>query len=331
MNAMARPALLLTVLLAAVSAEGQTAASRTAQRVRLVPQFVPGQNLAYQMEWRAASEGTVAGPLADPQAPKKTEVVLNALVRIQVLSTTPDAAGKAPRPRLRMRYENISATTRPDVYDPRLADAAAEWRKLEGQWLEFTLSGEGRPTEITGLEGIAAEQRAVIQDSLAQFSLGARMPEKGVLPGETWRAEPVRPVSAPLANLVWQTESTYLRDEACRPVALTPVGKLEPRATEEACAVILTRFALTQRGKPRDQTPPEYRTRGLRTSGTLQGTGESLSYISLSTGLLVSLTMSANEEMDVTVASEDRSLTVRYTARTHTQSQISLLADRPAP
>ncbi len=99
----------------------------------------------------------------------------------------------------------------------------------------------------------------------------------------------------------------------------------------ETCAVILTRYEITQPHPPRDATPEDYRKRGLRTAGRWTGSGESLSYVSLRTGWVVSVTQSGTEEMDLTVSTADGSSGVRYAGRVRSQSQVTLLSEAAAP
>ena len=113
-----------------------------------------------------------------------------------------------------------------------------------------------------------------------------------------------------------------MRNEPCRP---------SNPSDGEQCAVILTQLQMSQPRPVRDPTPEDYRARGLRTSGTWSGSGESLTYISLRTGWVVSSTQSGSEEMDVTVASAEGETSVRYAGRVRSQSQLSLLPQPVAP
>ena len=145
-----------------------------------------------------------------------------------------------------------------------------------------------------------------------------------VVPGKSCSVE--RPLSfAPLAGLVWQGKSTYLRNEPCRLGQLTAGEPPKPSAIDEECAVILTRFEVARRGGAKDATPDEFRRRGLRTAGKYTGSGESLVYVSLKSGWLVSLTQSVTEEMDVTVRAPEQGSDVRNTGRAQSLSRITLV------
>jgi hypothetical protein len=100
-----------------------------------------------------------------------------------------------------------------------------------------------------------------------------------------------------------------------------------PSAAGESCAVILAQLELAPGRALHDTTPEEYRKRGLRTAGFWKGSGESLSYVSLRTGLVVSVTQTSVEEIDVTVSSADGHTRVRYTSRIQSESHLALLPD----
>jgi len=132
--------------------------------------------------------------------------------------------------------------------------------------------------------------------------------------------------------MVWRTESEYLRDEICHPpnpdAAPTPssaesTGNPEPA---ETCAVILTRLNLVRHKPVRDVTPEEYRKSGVQTAGKWDGSAESLSYISLRTGLAVSITQTGSEEMDVTLTT-GKNISMRYAGTILSRSQVALVAD----
>ena len=307
-------------------------AAAAPEKVNLVPQFVPGRVVRYQMDFRTTTQTQRTGPVQDPQAPSQLEMAWGAVVRVEVLSvehvTAPSASGgpaggTGSRTRLRTTYENVVATARSDTFDPEAAAIAEGYRKFEGRGVTFTLGADGKVSEVEGLEDVVADRKAAdaAHEWLAHLAIGASAPRGGITPGEMWSSEQAA-THAPLAGLFWHTESTYLRDEQCR---TTPDA-----ISGERCAVLLTRFEIAQPKPPRDPTPEDYRKRGLRTAGKWAGSGETLSYISLRTGWMVSVTQSGTEEMDVTVSTADGESSVHYAGRVRSQSQITLLPD-PAP
>lgn len=300
------------------------------QPVCLAPRFRAGQTLRYFFDFRLEREGGVAGAIEDPQGARKQKVNVGAVVRIDVLRAGADPSGPGERYRLRGTYERLILDSRADVLDPQAAADEAEFRRLEGRAVEFTQDAEGKVSDITGLEGILPAQAGSAADWLAGLGLGTGMPPRGVVPGRTWSAGEKVLAAAPLAGVVWRGESTYLRDEPCRPSILTPAGTLQPAPGSLTCAVILTRFTILQRDAPRDPTPEDFRRRGLRTAGTISGAGESLAYVARTTGWLVSVTQTATEEIDLRVTVRKTGAEVRYTGRVRSQSSTTLLADPPS-
>jgi len=69
-----------------------------------------------------------------------------------------------------------------------------------------------------------------------------------------------------------------------------------------------------------------YGRNGLRTSGRWAGSGESLMYVALPTGRVVSTIQESTEEMDVTVTGGPGS-SVRYAGAVRTRSQVFLLSE----
>jgi hypothetical protein len=227
--------------------------------------------------------------------------------------------------RIRATYEKVVATTKADVQSPELAENEAQLKRLEGRSLEFTLSPDGKVSDLISPEDFLPAERKALEDSLAQLAWSPGAPAEGVAPGQKWITE--RPITpAPLLGLVWRSESTYLRNEPCQ--ASAPAAGLVQAATGETCAVILTQFDIAQRPAGSDPTPPEFRARALRTAGKLAGSGDSLVYVSLRTGWVVSVTEQATEETDLTVTAVEDNSQTRYAGRVRRQSSMTLL---PAP
>ncbi|HJY87325.1 MAG TPA: hypothetical protein VKE24_10860 [Candidatus Acidoferrales bacterium] len=315
-------------------------AAAAPRKVSLVPQFVPGRVVRYQMDFRTTTETQRTGPVQDPQAPSQLEMAWGAVVRVEVLSVEPVptpsesgslAGGRGSRTRLRTTYEKVVATARSDTFDPEAAAIAEGYRKFEGHAVTFTLGADGKVSEVEGLEGVVTDPKAAdaAHEWFAHLAIGASAPERGIAPGEKWSSEQAAS-HAPLAGLFWHTESTYLRDEQCRTTPDAAPGSPDA-ISGEPCAVLLTRFEVVQPKPPRDPTPEEYRKRGLRTAGKWTGSGETLSYISLQTGWMVSVTQSGTEEMDVTVSTADGESSVHYAGRVRSQSQITLLREPAVP
>jgi hypothetical protein len=297
------------------------------RRLVLLPKYIPGQVVRYQLETTTTTESHHGGAVHDPQASGKLTIQWTAITRMEILSAGKDANGKADGSvRLRSTYEKSAAMADSGTYDPEADAIEAQYRELEGKSFEFTLNAVGQVSDIQGIEGLEnggqASQADTLRAWLGQFSSAAGGPREGITVGQTWTTE--QPVaSAPLANLVWHTRSTYLRDEPCQ--AAKGAGSANPVAGE-TCAVILAKLVLTGSRPGHDATPESYLKKGLRTVGTWSGTGDSLSYVSLSTGRLVSVTQTSTEQMDFAVTTAAGENRVNYQGAVQSRSQLALLS-----
>jgi hypothetical protein len=327
----------------------RSAKASAAQGIRLTPTLVPGQALRYQMEFRTTTESRHEGLVQDPQAATQLEISWNAIVRVEILGPpkSPAAAppatgapGAAAPVRIRTTYERSVAAVHSDSFDPAAALMEKQYQNLQGRSIEFTLNLNGEVTDVTGLEEVVTDPQAAAaaRQWVAQIVTGASIPPGGILPGQHWTSE--RPAeSAPLAGIIWRTDSSYLRDEDCHAASPSPSGTAKPAAeakppagagvfTDEPCAVILTRLEMGQPKPLRDPTPEGFRKRGLRTGGTWRGSGESLNYISRRTGWVVSSTQSGTEEIDLTISSATEGSSMHYAGKVRSQSQITLLPEK---
>ncbi len=321
---------------AAVSAAAALALpARASGRLRLAPQFFPGETLTYQLDLRSTIHSHSRGPIRNPEAATRLDLSVSAIVRLEVLGlepgASPGAAGRSAR--LRATYVTVDAAAHSDAYDPATRALLEQYGRLKGRSIEFTLASDGSIREIRGLDEILADERAraAMKEALSNFVLAGGLPARGVAIGEKWSSE--RPVTAvPLLGLVWHIDSRYLRDEPCQPKALAGQARETLPEATRTCAAIETRSESVRRNAPRDPTPPELRAQGLRTSGRWGGAGESLTYVSLQTGWVVSVTETGLESMDLVIATADRSSRVEYLSELETQSQFTLLSERlPEP
>src|SRR6266850_1309822 len=226
-------------------------------------------------------------PAKAPQGPAKLVIDWDATILLEVLPAEPSAPGSI---RLRTKYEKSTAHVTSDTFDPAAAATEEQYQNLEGKAVEFTLDANGKVISVSGLEEIVDGEKTVeaARDWIAQLSAGSGAPAGGVIVGQKWFSEQPA-ASLPVAEMVWRTESEYLRDEICRPpnpdAAPTPSSAESAGNPEsaEACAVILTRLNLVRHKPVRDVTPEEYRKSGVQTAGKWDGSAESLSYISLRT------------------------------------------------
>ena len=297
--------------------------------VSLQPRFAPGQVMRYRIALESTSDTRQSGLVQDPQGPAQLSVTWEAIVRLDVLAAE-SAAGAGGPLRMRVTYEQSAATVRSDTVEPRSEEIKQQYARLAGRSVEFTFTAGGSVSEIRGLDGLLSDEsaRAAVQQWFAQLSTATASPAAGVVPGQNWSS--TQAADLPLAGLSWRTDASYLRNEPCR---LANPSQATATSGPPDCAVILARLALVTSRSLRDPTPEEYRRNRLRTSGRWTGSGESLMYVSLHTGWVVSSTQESTEQMDVTITGSPagRGSTVRQTGTVTTRSQVFLLSDVPAP
>ncbi len=223
--------------------------------------------------------------------------------------------------RLRTTYEQSSAKVQSDTPDPQAETIIKQYGQLEGRSIEFTLGADGNVSAVSGLEGIMSDQNAIqaAQQWMAQLSASNSAPA-GVVPGMTWSSDQ-QADSLPLAGLTWHTDSTYLRNESCQPALPADAA---PSQQDDTCAVILMSLTLSPSRTKGGATPEAFRRNGLQSTGQWTGSGDSLSYVSLRTGWVISASQTSTQEMDVNITNA-QGATVHYGGTVQTHSQISLL------
>jgi hypothetical protein len=310
----------------------QSAASSSTPRVSLSPRFSPGQAFRYAMEFETTTATSRSGMAKDPQGPSKLVIDWDATILLEVLPAEARSPGSV---RLRSTYEKSTAHVTSDTFDPAAAATEEQYQNLAGKVVEFTLNANGKVISVSGLEEVVDGEKAVqaARDWIAQLDAGSGAPAGGVSVGQKWSSEQPA-ASLPVAGMVWRTESEYMRDEVCHPPnpdaapAPSKAESAENPEPAEICAVILTRLNLVRPKSVRDPTPEEYRKNGVQTAGKWDGSAESLSYISLRTGLAVSVTQTGTEEMDVTLTN-GKNISMRYAGTILSRSQVALVADDP--
>jgi hypothetical protein len=278
-------------------------------RISLTPRFAPGQTFRYEMEFETTTDTKRTGLASDPQGPSSLVVDWNATVRIEVLPADPAAPAGL---RLRTTYEKSTASVRSDTFDPAAAETQEQYHQLEGKVIEFALDGDGNVKSVIGLEGIVDSEKAAqsARQWMAQLSASGGAPQEGVAVGQSWSSE--QPADAlPIGGLVWRTDSQYLRNESCHPATLANLKLVRSKTAH-------------------DTTPPDYRKNGVTSSGKWTGSAQSLLYVSLDTGMLVSVTQSGMEEMNVLLTT-NHDTSMHYFGTISSRSQVTLAAsDVPA-
>ncbi|MCU1342546.1 MAG: hypothetical protein JWN92_1969 [Candidatus Acidoferrum typicum] len=304
------------------------ATASTEPRVSLAPRFSSGQAFRYSMEFETTTSTSRSGLAADPEGPSKLVITWNATILLQVLPAEANAQGNI---RLRTTYESSTAHVTSDTFDPAAAATEEQYKKLQGKVVEFTLDANGKVILVAGLEDIVNGEKAAqaAREWISQLGAGSGAPLGGVTVGQKWTSD--QPASLPVAGLVWRTDSEYMRNEICHPPNLE--APPAPSSTEsganpdsaETCAVILTHLNLLRPKSVRNPTPEDYRKNGMQTAGRWDGAAQSLSYISLRTGLAVSVTQTGSEEMDVTLTT-GKSTSMHYKGTVLSRSQVALVS-----
>lgn len=166
--------------------------------------------------------------------------------------------------------------------------------------VEFVLGGNGQVESVTGLDDLEPVERIAWQFWISQFAFGWTITGQNVKRGGAWKSEEPENSPSPIANLVWERETTYGQNSRCTVAA-------------ESCAVFLTTALLKQKSSIKDSTPEDYKLHELRTSGTANGRNETYDSISEETGLLMRGTEDMQQSMEVVIAKADGTNAVKYT------------------
>jgi len=311
------------------------AARDNLERVVLSPKLAVGQSIHYQIGYRSTTNTNTESTVAAPMAPTGGQINASFLLFVEVEDLRADSGRTAARLRTQIVEPEASAlqaaasdaqTSTSGTQHPNAAGKSPKREKS----VAFTLHGDGQVTDIEGLDKLAAEEQAAWQEWVARFAGGGSFPEKGIKPGEKWKVE--EPISnALLTGLSWEKESEYVNVAPCGAMKITPQGDLIAlEQAQEKCAVVLTTAILKQRSSQKDATPEDYKLHELRTMGNAKGRNETITYISVKTGLVVRATEDANQSMNVIVAKTDGSNRVHYTIDAESHAQVMLLAETPA-
>lgn len=294
-------------------------AAQSSDRVNLFPRLQVGQifryRVGYRSETRANTESNVAAPMAP--AGGRTDVQLYLVAEVTDLRLD---AGR-PIARIRTQIAERDAAAPAATPPPNAADAAST-----SKIVEFTLEADGSVSAPERLDKLTPGEQAAWQEWLSRFAAAAIYPEKGIKPGDKWKAEEAIPATI-LAGLSWEKASEYVHDEPCAAKQLAPQGARAPTAPrQETCAVILTTATLRQKSSAKDATPEDYKLHDLRTTGTASGKNEIVSYISLRNGVLVRASEDAHQTMNAAIAKVDGSNRVHYTIEAESHAQVLLVA-----
>jgi hypothetical protein len=310
------------------------------QRIHIQPKFRPGDTLYYQIEMHTVSTGKTTTPIINPEGGTKFSENVDLLVKIDVLpvagsppdnTKTPQVADGEPV-RMRVTYLRAHADSQSDAPAFDTSSAGSEYDRLAGHSFEFTLEPGGGIADFKDIDSIlpTSSNPAQALSWMKSLASGSEYPQRGIAIGQKWTSE--KPLaSAPLTGLVWHADSTYSRNDACSSSLAAANAKGNLSAASDPCAVILTEFQIVRHGpKHSDETPLDYLRHGLRTSGTITGTGESLDSISLKTGLLTSSTQSSTQNADFDITSAANGEAIHRVGQVQTQTIIKQVSAPPA-
>ncbi|MGH9689304.1 MAG: hypothetical protein ACRD5K_19730 [Candidatus Acidiferrales bacterium] len=312
-----------------------------AERTHIQPRFRTGQTLYYQIETHTTSTGKTTTPIINPEGGTKFSEDVDLLARLDVLPAGNSTGGAKSRQggepapvNMRVTYERAHGDSQADAPAFDAPSAARQYDRLVGHSFEFTLEPSGAITNLKDIDNTLQNATGVAPAALSWMRIletSNSFPQRGISVGQRWTGE--RPLGgAPLARLVWHADSTYLRNEPCKGTAAEHGTTDDAAGYAGQCAVILTQFEILRHGSSHaDQTPPDYLRHGLRTTGTLTGTGESLDSISLSSGVLVSSTQTSTQRADFDIIDAANGEKIHRDGRVQTQTVITRVAAPQAP
>jgi hypothetical protein len=259
---------------------------RSDARSLLLPQLKPGQTLLYEVHGRLNRSVKTESRVSRFFGPQQLQGDLSSQIRFSVQKVS---SGK-PHPTATLQTELLPTTSVPS------SSPSSPIQKLT-----FDIFGSGQLGNIKGLDDLSPEQRLIWQFWVARFAFCWTVPPTHLKPGEKWKFEEPELNDSLIANLVWERETTYSRDDQC------------PVLPAETCAVFLTQSTLKQKSSAKDSTPEGYRLHELKTSGTARGNNQVITYISRKTGLVLRANEDVQQSMDVTVMKSDGTNGVHYT------------------
>jgi hypothetical protein len=298
------------------------------QRVTLLPQLQPGQTLTYLVRFKSDKKVKTESSVVVPVAPNAAQIDAHGLLRIEIL----DVQQISGKPVIHAKAQFVTLDS--GVWVKKPGDKKPNWDKQRidpaGKVIEFTISPGGTFENISGLDTLFPEQQQAWQEWAARFAAAWTLPAPGAKIGEKWKSEQTEQASSPIAALAWARDTSYIRNEPCRSSKISLEGDFSPAGgPSDTCAVLLTSAKLMQHSSPKDATPEDFKLHELKTMGTAKGTNEIITYISLTTGLVVRATEEANQQMDVVVAKSDGSNRVHYNVNATSRSEVLLITETP--
>jgi len=297
-------------------------------RTTLFPKLHAGQTFTYFIQYRTKKNVKTESRVVTPTGPQDAESDAQWLLRVDILDVHPQ--GERSTIHARSRFQSI-ASAMAQNNSGRQQTSPDSTQNFEAKSVEFTILPDGRVDAVTGLADLFPDQRQVWQVWLRQFAIAGVFPRDGVRPGQSWKSSEPERAPSPIVKLEWEKQATYVRDEPCTAIQFSETGIVTPKnSPTESCAVVLTSAILKQKSSPKDTTPGDFRLHDLRTTGNATGKNETISYISLQSGLIVRVTEDARQFMDVVVAKPGASNQIHYNVEATGHTEVLLVADAPA-
>jgi hypothetical protein len=324
----AAPIMQRSKLMAAVFLLAAGALCASENPVSLFPKLHAGQKLLYLIRYRAETNAKTESRVAVPMAPTDAQVDAHGLLQIEILDLQP-AAGRA-KVHARARFLTLDS----GVWLKNPEDKSPNWTKErvdpEGKAIEFTISVDGHLENVSGIETLVLDQQRAWWEWVTRFALAWTLPTDIAKVNEKQKSEQPLGAGSPIAELRWDRVTTYAKNEPCQPSELTLTGEISPSVgAPDFCAVLVTTASLKQKSSVKDTTPEDYKLHQLKTSGTAKGTSQLITYISLTSGLVVRATEESAQLMNVVVALADGSNRVRYNVEAKSNSQVLLITETP--
>jgi hypothetical protein len=298
------------------------------QRVNLLPKLQAGQTVTYLVRLKSERRIRTESRVASPMVPNAVQIDAHGLLRIEIL----DVQMVGGKPVIHAKGQFLTLDT--GVWLKKPGDKKPDWDKQRvdpaGKSIEFTISPEGSIEKITGLDSLFPEQQQAWREWAARFAMAWTISAQKLKIGDKWKSEQSESAASPIAALSWARDSMYVRNEPCRASQLSLTGEFSPASgLADTCAVLLTTAKLQQKSSPKDATPEDFKLHELKTMGTAKGKNEIITYISLTSGLVLRATEEANQHMDVVVAKVDGSNRVHYNVDATSRSEVLLVTETP--
>jgi len=307
-----------------------SAAAATVARTTLFPKLRAGQTFTYYVQYRTKKNVKTESRVVTPTGPQDAETDAQWLLRVDILDVHPQ--GERAAIHARSRFQSVASAMAQNSTGSRQSASGSPAQNLESKFVDFTILPDGHVDAVTGLADLFPDQRLVWQVWLRQFAIAGVFPRDGVKPGQSWKSSEPEQSPSPIVKLEWEKQATYVRDEPCTAIQFSEAGIVTSKNSQiESCAVVLTSAVLKQKSSPKDTTPGDFRLHDLRTTGNATGKNETISYISLQSGLVVRVTEDAQQFMDVVVAKTDASNQIHYNVEATGHTEVLLVADAPAP